>query len=507
MSSAMKASGGFPKKVLVANRSEIACRVFQACRELGLRTVALCAPGDEEARHVTYADEVAKVTGYLQIPSVIEAARAVGADFIHPGYGFLSERPAFVTAVEQAGIQFIGPRAETMELLGGKIAAKELAARIGVPTLPWARVETGQDVKAAADRVGYPLLLKASAGGGGKGMRRVNAAAELEAAAESAAAEAVAAFGDGTLFLERLVENPRHIEIQVFGDGVGGGIHLFERECSLQRRHQKVWEEATAPHLSERTRNGLYEAALKLVREVSYRSAGTIEFLVDAEEGFYFLEMNTRLQVEHPVTELVTGVDLVHLQLELALDPSSGRRLQPLPAPRGAAIEVRVYAEDPSQGFVPTPGRVERLRWPTGAGIRVDSGIEEGQTVGTSFDSMLAKIIVHAPDRAKALARMRFALDETVILGLGTNLTYLRTLAEDPQVISGHVHTGYLGQAYASFAPLPSAEDLLLLAQARNSGFARVSSGVGSVPASEGGRFPSPWTAARGQDAVGGGQG
>lgn len=485
-------------KVLVANRSEIACRIFQACRELGLKTVGIFAPGDEEARHVTYADEVYCVPSYLDIPAVVEVAMKSGAQLVHPGYGFLSERSAFVHALEKQGLVFVGPRADTMEIMGGKISAKELATRENVPTLPWAKVPTGGDLKSAARKVGFPLLLKASAGGGGKGMRRVDSLEDLEAAAESASAEAVAAFGDGTLFLERLVERPRHIEVQVFGDGQGGGIHLYDRECSLQRRHQKVWEEAQAPHLSERTRKGLFEAALNLVRGVQYRSAGTLEFLVDDAGDFYFLEMNTRLQVEHPVTELVTGVDLVHAQLLQGLqllDPSLaiGTLLTSSPEPRGHAIEVRLYAEDPAQGFIPTPGRVDRLRWPTGPGIRVDSGIEEGQTVGTQFDSMLAKLIVWGSDRHQALARLAFALDETVILGIGTNQSYLKALVDHPQVREGRVHTGFLAQEFAKFAPQISERELEIVAFARQAGLGKIlGSGTGGDSVSSS-RFPSPW--------------
>ena len=473
-------------KVLVANRSEIACRVFQACRELGYRTVAICAPGDEEARHLTSADEVLPVSRYLDIESVIAAAKKSGATIIHPGYGFLSERPEFAEACEKAGIAFAGPRAETMRALGEKIAAKELAEKAKVPTLPWAKVRAGEDLAAAAARVGYPLLLKASAGGGGKGMRRVNQASELKDAAESASAEAVAAFGDGTLFLERLVENPRHIEVQVFGDGKGGGVHLFERECSLQRRHQKVWEEAPAPHLSAETRKGLFEASMRLVSEVKYRSAGTLEFLVDAQGGFYFLEMNTRLQVEHPVTEQVTGQDLVHLQLHLARDPASFK-LPQVAEPRGHSIEVRLYAEDPAQGFAPTPGKVEFLRWPTGTGIRIESGIEQGQTIGTQFDSMLAKIIVHAPTREIAVERLRFALEETVVAGMGTNQRYLLAIAHDPEVKAGRMHTGYLGRAFAEFQPALSASQLAAATRLATSP-AAARSAVESGPAQ-----PSPW--------------
>jgi acetyl/propionyl-CoA carboxylase alpha subunit len=480
-------------KLLVANRSEIACRVFQTAREMGIPTVGIYAPGDEEARHLTYADEIVPVASYLDADAVVAAAKKSGATLVHPGYGFLSERPLFARGVEHAGITFVGPTPETMEAMGGKIDAKEIAERSGVPTLPWAKVRPGEDLKAVAKRIGFPLLLKAASGGGGKGMRRVDKLEEVESAAESASAEAVAAFGDGTLFLERLLLEPRHIEVQVFGDGKGGGIHLYERECSLQRRHQKVWEEATAPNLKEETRQGLFRAAMNLVKETKYRSAGTLEFLVDATGGFYFLEMNTRLQVEHPVTELVTGTDLVHAQLALALDPSTFP-LPPLGPPRGHAIEVRIYAEDPSQGFMPTPGKVERLRWPSGTGIRVESGIEEGQTVGTNFDSMLAKLVVSAPTREQAVARMRFALDETVILGMGTNQSYLRALASDPEVVAGRMHTGYLGAAYADFAPAPSDGDFALIAAARASGYGKSSASVGADGARA---FPSPWVSRR----------
>ena len=477
-------------KVLVANRSEIACRVFQTCREMGLKSVAICAPGDEQARHLTYADEVQPVSGYLNIASVMEAATRSGAGLIHPGYGFLSERPAFAEAVEKSGLIFIGPTAQTMEVMGGKIMAKELAIREKVPTLPWAKVNRSQDIKTAAKTVGFPLLLKAAAGGGGKGMRRVDRLEDVEQAAESAGAEALASFGDDTLFLERLVERPRHIEVQVFGDGHGTGIHLHERECSLQRRHQKVWEEATAPHLMEKTRAGLFQAAMNLVKAVNYRSAGTIEFLVDQEGGFYFLEMNTRLQVEHPVTELVTGVDLVWAQITQALHPKE-TILSQVPDARGHAIEVRLYAEDPSQGFMPTPGRVDKLRWPTGAGIRVESGIEEGQVIGTSFDSMLGKLVVFAPTREHAVSKMRFALDETVILGIGSNHNYLRTLCDDPAVIEGKVHTGHLGTQYANFAPVPSPSDLSMISAARAAGIGKSHGGEKTEAGKAG--FPSPW--------------
>lgn len=477
--------------LLVANRGEIACRIFQTAKELGFQTAALMAPGDESARHITYADRVLPVSSYLDAPAILTAAQSLSKKneniLIHPGYGFLSERAHFVEAVEKQGHLFLGPRADSMAALGEKIAAKKIAEKAKVPTLPWAILgsDKGQQcvdsnsLKAAAKKVGYPLLLKASAGGGGKGMRLVQKDEELVAAAESATAEAKSAFGDGTLFLERYVAEPRHIEVQVFGDGLGGGVHLHERECSLQRRHQKVWEEATAIHLSQKTKDGLFEAALRLVAEVKYRSAGTLEFLVDENESFYFLEMNTRLQVEHPVTELVTGVDLVRLQIEQALSPKSAV-INNTPVARGHAIEVRIYAEDPAQGYVPTPGRVESVRWPMGVGIRVDSGIEAGQVIGTQFDSMLGKLIVFAPDRAQALARMRWALEETVIMGLGTNQAFLLALCKDEAVISGKVHTGYLAKMFTPFEQKPSPQALeeiaLLRSYALTSGSSHASS-------------------------------
>jgi acetyl-CoA/propionyl-CoA carboxylase biotin carboxyl carrier protein len=480
-------------KVLVANRSEIACRIFQTCREMGLPSVGIFAPGDEGARHVTYADEVRAVQSYLDIPSVIQAAKAAGATLVHPGYGFLSERPAFAQAVEDAGLIFIGPRAETMSLMGDKIAAKDLASKHNVPTLPWAKDTSGASVEAAAKAVGYPLLLKASAGGGGKGMRRVDRPEDLSGQAESASAEALAAFGDGTLFLEHWVESPRHIEVQVFGDGEGGGIHLFERECSLQRRHQKVWEEAPAVHLKEETRQAIYEAALRLIGATRYRNAGTIEFLVEKgkeeKEKFYFLEMNTRLQVEHPVTELIAGIDLVWAQIAFARDGSHFPLSHSLQV-RGHAIEVRLYAEDAAQGFIPTPGTVEKLRWPTGAGIRVESGIEEGQTIGTQFDSMLGKLIVYGENRPQALARLQFALEETVILGMGTNQNYLRTILNHPKVREGLVHTGFLGGEFGDYSPVPSSLELELLALAGARGLGK---GIESKKSDSVQQYPSPW--------------
>lgn len=478
------------KKVLVANRSEIACRVFQAARERGYACVALCAPGDEDARHVTFADEVLHVPSYLDVEAIVAAAKAAHVWAIHPGYGFLSERPVFARAVEKAGIVFLGPTAETMEATGDKIASKELAERAKVPTLPWAKVKAGTDLGPIAKKIGFPLLIKASAGGGGKGMRRVDRAEDLNEAAESAVAEVKAAFGDPTIFLERMVDRGRHIEVQVFGDGTGKGLALFERECSLQRRHQKVWEEAPAVHFAEASRKALCDAALQIVAATKYRSAGTCEFIVDEKGDFYFLEMNTRLQVEHPVTEAVTGVDLVCAQLDLAAGKFALSDLA-LPAkPFGHAIEVRVYAEDPAQGFIPCAGVVTDLVWPKGPGIRVDAGVEIGQTVHTLFDSMLAKIIVWAPTREHALARLRVALSETAIMGVGNNLLYLQALIENADVQKGKVYTRFLDVEFATWHPKMTEFEKQSAAALTDAARAGGPAAAGNAKAT----LPSPWS-------------
>ena len=476
------------KKLLVANRSEIACRIFQGAFEAGLSTVAVFVKGDEAARHVTLADEAVEISSYLDPQALIEAARKTGAELIHPGYGFLSERPHFARAVLDAGLEFLGPLPETMEALGGKIAAKEIAETLKIPTVPWAKLDLvtmdDEALRQVALKVGFPILIKAHAGGGGKGMRRVSDFSELREQAESAAREAEAAFGDGTLFLERYLTKPRHIEVQVFGDGKGGGVHLYERECSLQRRHQKVWEEAPAPGLPEAIRKGLHECALRLVSHTRYRSAGTVEFLVEVlPDGeireFFFIEMNTRLQVEHPVTEAVTGVDLVHEQIRLGIEKDS-YSLPEVGAPRGHAIEVRVCAEDASQGFIPCTGTVERLIFPSGPGIRIDRGIEEGQDLGIQFDSMCAKLIASAPSRDLAVKRMHYVLKETVISGVGTNLDYLNAIAHRPEVVRGEVSTLFLDREFKSYAPVLTPDDLGLIRAAEEAGvFGEVASGPG----------------------------
>ncbi|GIH72118.1 acetyl/propionyl/methylcrotonyl-CoA carboxylase subunit alpha [Sphaerimonospora thailandensis] len=444
--------------VLIANRAEIAVRIIRTLRAMGVRSVAVHSDADRDARHVREADLAVRLDrGYLDIDAVIEAARATGAEAIHPGYGFLAENAEFARRCAAAGLVFVGPPAEAIEAMGDKIRAKETVSRAGVPVVPGG-AEPDDDLVAAAAAIGFPVLVKPSAGGGGKGMLPVWSAGELPAALESARRTALAAFGDGTLLIERLVERPRHIEIQVLADGHGNVVHLGERECSLQRRHQKIIEEAPSPLLDADTRERMGAAAVDAAKSVGYVGAGTVEFIVSGRRehsgapiGFSFMEMNTRLQVEHPVTEMVTGLDLVELQLRIAAG-------EPLPFGqedvrlRGHAVEARVYAEDPARDFLPTGGRILALREPAGTGIRVggaygdgvrvDSGLAEGMAVGSDYDPMLAKVVAWAPDRAGALAALDRALGSTVLLGVTTNVAFLRGLLADPGVTAGTLDTG-----------------------------------------------------------------
>ncbi|MDT7615450.1 MAG: acetyl-CoA/propionyl-CoA carboxylase, biotin carboxylase, biotin carboxyl carrier protein [Pseudonocardiales bacterium] len=441
--------------VLVANRGEIACRVIRTLRLLGVRSVAVYSDADSEAPHVSLADVAVRIgpaaaaESYLSIPAVIEAAKATGAQAIHPGYGFLSENTAFAAACEAAGIAFVGPPASAIEAMGDKIRAKQTVAKAGVPVVPGSD-GSGLDDAAlalAVEQVGYPVLLKPSAGGGGKGMHEVHRPEDLAAAIATARREARSSFGDDTLLVERLVTTPRHIEIQVMADQHGTVIHLGERECSLQRRHQKIVEEAPSALLTPEQRAAMGAAAVEAARAVGYTGAGTVEFIVGAgaPDEFFFMEMNTRLQVEHPVTELVTGLDLVELQLRVAAG-------EPLPITQddvrldGHAVEVRVYAEDPAAGFLPTGGRILALREPSGPGVRVDSGIAEGGTVGSDYDPMLAKVVAHGADRAEAIRRLDAALRATVLLGLGTNIGFLRALLDDDDVRAARLDTGLVGR-------------------------------------------------------------
>lgn len=453
------------RKILIANRGEIAVRLIRACRDLGIASVAVYSDADRVGLHVLMADEAFRLgpapaaESYLAIERVLEAARRSGAEAIHPGYGFLAENPAFAAACRDAGVCFIGPTPEAMALLGSKTAARRLAKDHGVQILEGTVDAIGslKEAQHVAAGIGYPVMLKAAAGGGGKGMRLVGSAAELPSAFELASAEAAAAFGDGSVFLERAVVQPRHIEIQILGDTQGHLVWLGERECSVQRRHQKIIEESPAPRLSDATRAAMGEAACTLGRAAGYHNAGTVEFLLDAEERFYFLEVNTRLQVEHPVTELVTGLDLASLQIHIA----SGA---PLPftqeqiARRGHAVECRIYAEDPEQNFMPSPGTIRRLAPPTGPGIREDSGIYEGWTVPLEYDPLLSKLIAWGEDRAQSLARMRRALDEYQLGGVRHNLGFFRRVFADSEFIAGHTDTGYVARLLAK-KPSPAEDD------------------------------------------------
>ncbi|ORV29265.1 acetyl/propionyl-CoA carboxylase subuit alpha [Mycolicibacterium conceptionense] len=460
--------------VLVANRGEIAVRVIRTLRTMGIRSVAVFSDADAGARHVAEADTAVHIgpaaarQSYLDIDAVVSAAQASGAQAVHPGYGFLSENADFAAALQAAGIVFIGPPAPAIATMGDKIAAKAAVSAFGVPVVPGISRPglTDDELIAGAPEVGFPVLVKPSAGGGGKGMRVVERAADLPAALTSARREAAAAFGDDTLFLERFVLRPRHIEVQVLADPHGNVIHLGERECSLQRRHQKVIEEAPSPLLDPATRARIGAAACDTARSVDYAGAGTVEFIVsaDAPDEFFFMEMNTRLQVEHPVTEMVTGVDLVEQQVLIA----AGEKLaigQDDIVMTGHAVEARVYAEDPANGFLPTGGPVLGLREPGGPGVRVDSGLVAGTVVGSDYDPMLSKVIAHGADRTAALHKLDRALADTAVLGLTTNTEFLRFLLADPDVAAGRLDTGLLDRRAPDFAP-PALGDAELIAAA-----------------------------------------
>ncbi|GGH03079.1 acetyl-CoA carboxylase biotin carboxylase subunit [Silvibacterium dinghuense] len=444
------------RKVLIANRGEIALRLIRACDELGVSTVAVYSDADRAALHVSAAKEACWLgpaparESYLRGDRILEIAKQTGAEAIHPGYGFLSENADFAAACEHAGIKFIGPPSAAMRELGSKTSARRAADRAGMPRTPGSTrgLASLDEAYAVAQEIGYPVMLKAAAGGGGKGMRAVTHRDELRAAFEAAQSEAERAFGSSEVYLEKLIERPRHIEIQILADEHGKCLYLGERECSVQRRHQKVIEEAPSSVVSEDLRRRMGEAAVRLAQSAGYTNAGTVEFLLDNEENFYFLEMNTRLQVEHPVTELVTGLDLVHLQLRIAAG-------EPLPFTqeevqlRGHAIECRIYAEDPDNGFFPSPGRITRLLRPGGPGIREDCGVYEGWTVPMDYDPMLSKLIAYAPSREMAIVRMERALGEYVIGGIRTNLGFFRRILADPDFRTAHIDTGYLDRLLA----------------------------------------------------------
>jgi acetyl-CoA carboxylase biotin carboxylase subunit len=469
------------RKLLVANRGEIALRIFRTAREMGISTVAVYSDADVRAPFARYADEAVHIgpapaaQSYLSIDRVIDAALRTGADAIHPGYGFLSENAEFARAVKAAGLIFVGPGAEAMEVMGSKLAAKAAAAEAGVPLVPGSAgaVADVAEARAAAERIGFPLLVKASAGGGGKGMRLVHDPTELDEQFERAVSEATNAFGDGSVFLEKFATRPRHIEIQILADQHGNCVHLFERECSIQRRHQKVVEEAPSAVLTPELRAEMGACAVRLSQACGYVGAGTVEFVLDADMHFFFLEMNTRLQVEHPVTECITGVDLVREQLRIAEG-------HPLPWSQeelrigGHAIELRVYAEDTAAGFLPSTGTLTHYLAPTGPGVRVDDGVEAGQEIPIYYDPMLAKLVVHAPDREAAIARLLRAIDEYAIGGVSTTLDFGRFAVDHPAFRSGQFDTHFVRDHYVPEALHRSSTEALdvlsLLATGASSG-------------------------------------
>ena len=443
------------KKILIANRGEIALRVIHACRELGIPTVAIHSTADRDSLHVTYADEDVCIgpppsgQSYLNINAVISAAEITGAEAIHPGYGFLSENAHFAEVLQECKLQWIGPKPETIRMMGDKARARQVAEEAGVPVLPGSRDPLGDidDAKKLADTIGYPVILKAAAGGGGRGMRIVHNEGEFQGQLLTARQEAQAAFGDGSIYLEKYLVEPRHIEFQVFGDHYGRVVHLGERECSIQRRHQKLIEESPSPALTPELRARMGEAAVRLAEAVEYRNAGTIEFLLDQDGSFYFMEMNTRIQVEHPVTEMVTGVDLVKLQIQVAAGEKL--RIKNGMQPRGHAIECRVNAEDPDT-FRPSPGRIDTFHVPGGPGVRVDTHAYEDYVVPPFYDSMIAKLIVHDANRDAAIARMSRALDLFVIEGVRTSIPLHRRILRDGTFRAGKLSTRFMERFLAA---------------------------------------------------------
>jgi len=432
------------ERVIVPNRGEIAVRIARACREMKITSILAYSNLDDITYTRRFFDEAISLgDSYLDVANVIDAAKRARADALHPGYGFLSERAELAAACEESGITFIGPKSSSIAAMGSKAESRHLMQKLGVPVVPGYDGDDQSILIQEAERIGFPVLVKASAGGGGKGMKIVRAASELKAAIESAQREAMKAFGDSQLLLERYVEHPRHVEFQIFGDAHGNIVHLFERDCSIQRRHQKVVEESPAPRYSDELRQRMAKAAIAAARGVDYRNAGTVEFIVTPQNDFYFLEMNTRLQVEHPVTELVVGVDLVRAQIDVANGKPLPWKQEDL-AQRGHAIEVRLYAEDPDDRFLPQSGRIAFLREPFGPGVRFDAGVETGSEVGVKFDPMLAKLICYAPTRDAAIDRMDRALRDTIILGTKTNVSWLRRVVTHEAFRAGEVSTAFL---------------------------------------------------------------
>ncbi|HUO04911.1 MAG TPA: acetyl-CoA carboxylase biotin carboxylase subunit [Candidatus Binataceae bacterium] len=444
------------KRILIANRGEIAVRVIRACRDLGIESVAVYSDADRAALHVLKADRAYPVgpapaaQSYLNVEKILEAAAATGADAIHPGYGFFSENAAFARAVEKAGLTWIGPPPDAIHRMGDKVEARKLMAAAGVPVVPGSpgTLETEDEVRAIAAKIGFPIMVKAAAGGGGKGLRFVENDKDLASVVRTVASEAKSSFGDGRFYVEKFLKQPRHIEVQVLADKHGNTVHVFERECSIQRRNQKVVEESPSPFITDKLRREMGEVAVRAAKAVDYVSAGTIEFLADADHNFYFMEMNTRIQVEHPVTELVTGIDLVRTQIEIAAGAKLPFKQKDL-AQRGWAIECRIYAEDPEAGFAPAPGKIETLRFPSGPGVRNDPGVYPGAEVPIFYDPMISKLSVWGADRRQAIDRMRRALGELVISGeLRTNVGFHRWIVTHPKFIAGDFDTGFIGREF-----------------------------------------------------------
>lgn len=459
------------KKILIANRGEIARRVLNTCREMDIRTVAVYSDVDRAAIHVLEADEAVflgaaePAESYLNIDKIIQAAKDTGAEAIHPGYGFLAENAEFAGRCEKEGIVFIGPPASVIRNLGDKITARQIMVRGGVPVIPGMTQSEADPVaiKTAADEIGYPVLIKASAGGGGKGIRIVRSADEIEEACVSASREALAAFGDGTIYLERFFEKAKHIEFQILADRHGNAVHVLERECSVQRRHQKIIEETPSPALDPELREEMGKAAVAAAQASGYVNAGTVEFLLDDQKNFYFLEVNTRLQVEHPVTEMITGLDLVRMQLDVA----SGNALpvkQSDIASRGHAIECRIYAEDPNQDFFPSPGKIVYMKEPSGPGVRNDCGVYSGFEVPVNYDPILSKLVVHAGNRKAALQRMVKSLQDTVLLGVKTPVSFLISVLQSQPFQEGKVYTDFIETHFPEWKPEQPEADIALLA-------------------------------------------
>lgn len=491
------------KKLLVANRGEIALRIMRSAREMGLLTVAIYSEADRQALHTRFADEAVGIgpppsaDSYLNVDRILEAAHNTQADAIHPGYGFLSENAVFAQRVQDAGLTFVGPSPEAIRTMGSKLAAKAAVASFNVPLVPGtdAAVATVSEALAAADRIGYPVLIKASAGGGGKGMRIVQTESELPEQMERAVSEAQSAFGDGSVFIEKFIVGPKHIEIQLLGDQQGNHVYLFERECSIQRRYQKVIEEAPSPSITAETRRAMGEAAVQVAKACNYVGAGTVEFVMGQNQQFYFLEMNTRLQVEHPVTELITGLDLVKEQLRIAAGESLSVRQEELRI-HGHALELRVYAEDPANNFLPDIGTLTTYRRPQGPGVRVDDGFEEGMEVPIYYDPMIAKLIVHASDRAGAIQRLLRAIDEYKISGVATTLAFGRFVVQHPEFTSGRFTTKFVEDHFTPetlVTPLSDAEKAMTVMLA-----AHLAEKTASVTSVQKRNFSSRWKKQRG---------